>query len=85
MNLGNTSGIVSIFLGIIEMNSTEFNLLEETSRLELVRDHSGSGFGIGTNLEESYGSYICVMKIVSDDIVKGFFSLVKFLISWVFR
>ncbi len=69
ITLGNTSGTVSIFIGIIEMNSTEFNLLEETSRLELVRDRiisSGSGGGTGTNLEESYGSYICVMKIVSD-------------------
>ena len=70
VTLGNTSGTVSIFTGIIEMNSTEFNLLEETSRLELVHDRlnqsSGSGGGIGTNLEESYGTYICVMKIVSD-------------------
>jgi len=69
ITLGNASGTVTIFTGIIGMNSTEFNLLDETSRLELVRDRidqsSGSGGGIGTNLEESYGSYICVMKIVS--------------------
>ena len=70
ITLGNTSGTVSIFTGIIEMNSTEFNLLDETSRLELVHDRlnrsSGSGGGTGKNLEESYGAYICVMKIVSD-------------------
>jgi len=69
ITLGNTSGTVSIFIGIIEMNSTEFNLLDETSRLELGRDRiisSGSGGGTGKNLEESYGSYICVMKILSD-------------------
>ena len=70
ITLGNTSGTVSIFTGIIEMNSTEFNLLDETSRLELVHDRlnrsSGSGGGTGKNLEESYGAYICVMKFVSD-------------------
>ncbi len=70
ITLGNTSGTVTFFYGIIEMNSTEFNLLEETSRLELVYDRlnqsSGTGGGIGTYMEESFGSYVCVLKIISD-------------------
>ncbi len=68
---GNASDSLSFYFHILEMSSTEFNLLDETNRLELVRSRlnrtSGSAsFGIGTNLEESYGAYICVIKIVSD-------------------
>ncbi len=68
--LGNTSGTVSIYLGILEMNSAEFNLLEESIRFELVfgrlNQSSGTGFGLGETLDESYGSYVCVLKIISD-------------------
>jgi hypothetical protein len=68
--LGNTSGTVSFFIGILEMNSTEFDLLEESIRLESLTSRLnqsyGVGFGIGEGLEESYGSYICALKIISD-------------------
>jgi len=69
--LGNTSGTVSYYLGILEMNSTEFDLLEESIRFELLSNRFnqsyGGGFGVGEGLEESYGSYVCALKIISDD------------------
>ncbi len=71
-NWGNASNSLSVYYGILEMNSTEFDLLEESSRFELVFSRlnqtreSGGGYGAGKNLEESYGSYLCVLKIVSD-------------------
>jgi len=68
--LGNTSGTVSLYYGILEMTSAEFDLLDEASRLDLVNSwlnqSSGAGIGFGQNLEESYGSYVCVLKIISD-------------------
>ena len=67
---GNTSGTVSFYLGVLEMNSTEFELLEESNRLELVstwfNQSCGVGFGQAQLLEESYGSYVCVLKLISD-------------------
>ncbi len=71
-NWGNASYSLSFYYGILEMNSTEFDALEESNRFELVsswlnRTHeSCGGFGIGENLEGSYGSYVCVLKIISD-------------------
>ena len=68
---GNASDTLSFYFGILNMTSTEFGSLEESSRLELVSSRlnrtseGGGGFGIGKNLEESYGSYICVLKIIS--------------------
>ena len=58
ITLGNTSGTVSFFIGILEMNSTEFDLLEESIRFELLTSRLnqsyGVGFGIGEGLRESY-------------------------------
>lgn len=68
--LGNTSGTVSLYFGILEMNSTEFDLLEESIRFDLLSSRLnlsyGVGYGVGEGLEESYGSYICVLKFISD-------------------
>ncbi len=69
---GNASDSLSFYYEILEMNSTEFNSLEESSRLEMVssllnRTTDGTlGRGRGKNLEGSYGAYICVLKIISD-------------------
>ena len=71
---GNASGSLSFYYDILAMNSTEFNSLDEESRLDLLSidrlnvTWSGGewGFGLGRNLEESYGSYICVLRIVAD-------------------
>ncbi|MFW9808042.1 MAG: hypothetical protein ACFFE6_01570 [Candidatus Thorarchaeota archaeon] len=69
--MGNTSGTVSFFVGILEMNSVEFNLLEESIRFGLLsswlNQSSGVGFGTGEYLEESYGSFVCALKLISDD------------------
>lgn len=69
-SLGSFSGTVSFFLGILEMTVADFSLLNESSRLELthrwLNQSSYVGFGIGEGLEESYGPYICVLKLVSD-------------------
>jgi len=71
VTLGDTSGNVSFYVGFLQMNSTEFGLLEESIRFELLfgwlNQSYGVGFGIGEELEESYGSYICALKIISDD------------------
>jgi len=68
--LGNTSGTVSFYYGFLEMNSTEFGFLNETSRLDLVyswlNQSSGVGIGFSQELVDSYGSYVCVLKIISD-------------------
>ncbi len=70
-NWGNASDTLSFYYGILNMSSTDFDLLEESSRLDLLfsrenrTDTGGSGFGVGKNLEESYGPYVCVLKIVS--------------------
>jgi hypothetical protein len=69
---GNASDSLSFFFDILEMNPTEFELLDESSRIGLVHSmmnvtfHGGAGYGIGRGLEESYGAYICVLKIISD-------------------
>jgi hypothetical protein len=69
---GNASNSLSFYYKILEMDSTEFNSLDESSRLGLVSSlmnatfHGGWGHGIARNLEESYGAYICVLKIISD-------------------
>jgi hypothetical protein len=72
-SLGNASDSLSFYFGIIAMNSTVFNSLDEESRLALLPNHrlnhtwdGGWGFGLGENLEESYGSYICVLRIIAD-------------------
>lgn len=71
-NWGNASDTLSFYYGMLEMNSTEFDSLEESSRLELVSSwlnqtsENCGGFGIGKNLEEFHGSYVCVLKIMSD-------------------
>jgi len=87
-NWGNASDTLSFYFGILNMSSTDFDLLEESSRLDFNMsstdfdlleessrldllfsqnrtDTGGSGFGVGKNLEESYGPYVCVLKIVS--------------------
>ena len=68
--LGNTSGTVSLYFGILEMDSAEFDLLEESIRFESLsswfNQSYGVGVGQGQELEESYGSYICALKIISD-------------------
>jgi hypothetical protein len=55
------------------MDSTEYLSLDEDSRHALLSsdwlNHTwggGEGFGVGENLEESYGSYICVLLIIAD-------------------
>jgi len=69
---GNASDSLSFYFDILEMNSTEFESLDESSRLGLVYSlmnltfHGGEGYGISKGLEESYGAYICVLKIISD-------------------
>jgi hypothetical protein len=70
---GNASDSLSFYFGIIAMNSTEFNSLDVESRVALLPSHrlnhtwdGGWGFGLGENLEESYGSYICVLRIIAD-------------------
>ena len=69
---GNASDTLSFYFGILEMNSTEFDLLEESGRLELLSNQMNvtfeyfSGRGQGQFLDESYGSYVCVLKIISD-------------------
>jgi len=70
---GNASDSLSFYYGIVAMNSSDFNSLDEENRLALLQGHrlnstwhGGGGFGLGWNLEESYGSYICVLFIVAD-------------------
>ncbi|MGY5865078.1 MAG: hypothetical protein RTV41_10780 [Candidatus Thorarchaeota archaeon] len=67
---GNATDSLSFYYKILEMNSTAFNLLDESRRLELVSSRlnmtSYAGGGIGKNLEESYGAYVCVLKVISD-------------------
>ena len=70
---GNASDSLSFYFGIVAMNSTEFNSLDDENRLALLSGYwlnktwdGGGGFGLGENLEESYGSYICVLLIIAD-------------------
>lgn len=73
---GNASDSLSFYFDILAMNSTEFNSLDEESRFALLDSNllnvtwNGEwgewGFGFGRNLEESYGSYICVLFIIAD-------------------
>jgi hypothetical protein len=72
-NWGNASDSLSFYFDIIAMNSTEFNSLDEESRFELLSSHRLNhtwdgrwGFGLDENLEESYGSYIYVLRIIAD-------------------
>lgn len=67
---GNASNELTFYYEILEMNSTEFGLLNETSRLDMVSSrlisYDGSWrLGRGHNIEEAYGAYVCVLKIVS--------------------
>ncbi len=72
INWGNATGSLSFYYEILEMNSTEFNSLDESSRLKMVSsilNRTADGNlerGRGKNLEESFGSYVCVLKIISD-------------------
>ncbi|MHA1943198.1 MAG: hypothetical protein ACW96M_02270 [Candidatus Thorarchaeota archaeon] len=67
---GNASDSLSIYYEILEMTSTEFTSLNESSRLGLVSSRVnqtfGTGGGRGVGLEESYGAYICVLKFISE-------------------
>jgi hypothetical protein len=70
---GNASDSLSFYCGIVNMSSTEFNSLDEASRLAhcphpyLNRTSSGhTGFGAGHNLEEYYGPCVCVLLIIAD-------------------
>lgn len=69
---GNATDSLSFYYEILEMNSTEFGSLDESSRLEMVSSrlnttfHGGEGYGRGKGLEESFGSYVCVLKVISD-------------------
>ncbi|MDH4213811.1 MAG: hypothetical protein OEV85_07810 [Candidatus Thorarchaeota archaeon] len=70
---GNASDSLSFYFGIVAMNSTEFNSIDEEGRLALLPGYrlnqtwdGGGGFGLGDNLGESYGSYICVLLIIAD-------------------
>ncbi len=71
---GNASDSLSFFFGVLDMNSTEFDLLEESTRFELLFSRLNNtfvgfgefGFGAGDFMEEDYGSYVCVLKIISD-------------------
>jgi hypothetical protein len=69
LDWGNASEPLTFYYGILEMNSTEFTSLDESSQLELVSSRSKEsgtwGLGRGNNLEEAYGEYVCVLKIVS--------------------
>ncbi|RDE15581.1 MAG: hypothetical protein C4K48_03720 [Candidatus Thorarchaeota archaeon] len=70
---GNASSTLSFYFGIVAMDSTEYLSLDEDGRHALLSsdwlNHTwggGEGFGVGENLEESYGSYICVLLIIAD-------------------
>jgi len=69
---GNASDRLSFYSGILEMNSTEFELLDESSCFGLLSSRLNvtfetfSGCGAAMFMEESYGSYVCVLKIISD-------------------
>ncbi len=70
ITLGNTSGTVSMFVGNLNISASEFELLDETSRLELTTDwlnqSSGVGFGVSEIFQENPGPLIFVILIVSD-------------------
>lgn len=67
---GNASDSLSFYFGILNMTSIEFDLLEESSRLELLFDRLNqtvsSSAGVGEYMEDYCGSFVCVLKIVSD-------------------
>jgi hypothetical protein len=70
---GNASNSLSFYCGIINMSSTEFNSLDEASRLAFCphpflnrTSEEGAGFGYGETFEESYGPYVCVLLIIAD-------------------
>ena len=71
ITMGNTNGSISTYIAVLYMTTAEFNLLNETSRRELTfawlnQSRVGRSIGVGENLENVYGSYICVLKIISD-------------------
>ncbi|MGY5858024.1 MAG: hypothetical protein RTU63_01545 [Candidatus Thorarchaeota archaeon] len=71
ITMGDTTGSISTYIAVLYMTSAEFDLLNETSRHELTfgwlnQSSGGRGIGVGENLENTYGSYICVMKIIAD-------------------
>jgi uncharacterized protein Usg len=80
---GNTSGSVTFYYDILDMNSTEFSALDESSRLDMVfgdrtvDTDSHVGHGIGHNIEEAYGAYVCVLKVVSvtDPLVNSYLNV----------
>jgi hypothetical protein len=69
---GNASTYLSFYYGALEMDSTEFGLLNESIRLGSLSSWSNQtrescgGFGNYETLDDSFGSYVCVLKIVSD-------------------
>jgi hypothetical protein len=69
---GNASDSLSFYIGIVNMSTSEFNSLDEGSRLALcphphLNITSGrGGFGTGQNLEEYYGTCVCVLLIIAD-------------------
>ena len=69
---GNASDSLSFYYEILEMESSEFNSLNESNRLGLVESLLNvsfieiSGHGRGKGLEEDYGAYVCVLKVISD-------------------
>ena len=71
ITMGDTTGSISTYIAVLYMTTAEFNLLNETSRRELTfawlnQSSSGRGIRVGENLENIYGSYICILKIISD-------------------
>jgi len=69
---GNASDTLRFYLGILKMDSTEFNALNEASRLEMVYNICNAtkpalpGVGTGISLEDSYGSCVGVLLITAD-------------------
>jgi hypothetical protein len=69
---GNASDSLSFYYEILEMESSEFNSLNESNRLGLVSSqlnvstNEGWAHGRGKGLEESYGAFVCVLKVISD-------------------
>lgn len=68
---GNASQYLNFYYGVLDMDSTEFGLLNESTRLNSLGSQSNmtretcGGFGRYETLDDSIGSYVCVLKVMS--------------------